>query len=178
MSTRAAHRYAKALLDFARDNHQEQAVQEDMESIIKTLKDSDELASVLQNPTLKSSKKHDILTAVFGNSVSKVSLRLFDLLAENNRMEILHQVADSYRKLYNRMKGIVEATVITAVPLRDDLKEKIMKKAGQIAGGKTIRLTNQTDPSLIGGYILRIGDIQINADIAGKLTELKRNLTK
>jgi F-type H+-transporting ATPase subunit delta len=176
MSTRAAYRYAKALLDLALEQKQEEAVNRDMALITQSLQESKDLKALLLNPTYQAVHKKNILDEIFGQKIHHLSIRLFSVLADNNRMELLPAVAEAYTNLYNEAKGIIKATVTTALPIQDDLKEKIIRKAGKIARGKEIILENKIDPSIIGGYILRIGDVQINADINGKLEELKREL--
>ena len=63
--------------------------------------------------------------------------------------------------------------VTTAIPLTDDLKSKVLAKAKELTG-KDVTIKNIVEASIIGGFILRIGDIQYNASIANKLNKLKR----
>ena len=86
---------------------------------------------------------------------------------------MLHQVANKYITLYDSIKGIEVAQVITAVPLSEELEESVLNKVKEITG-KQATLENTVDESILGGFILRIGDVQYDASIANKLQALKR----
>ena len=87
-------------------------------------------------------------------------------------------VAKSYVQLYNDEQGVKVATVITAVPLSSELEAKVMAKVKQLTGSEKVTLKNEIDPSIIGGFILRVGDIQYNASIANQFGNLKREFSK
>ena len=69
------------------------------------------------------------------------------------------------------------ATVLTAVPLTADLEAKILKQLKAITG-KEVTIENQVDPNLIGGFVLRVGDLEYNASLDSKLANLKRELIR
>ena len=81
-----------------------------------------------------------------------------------------------YNQLYDQSKGIELATVTTAVPLTDALKQKVLAKAKELTG-KDIEVESIVDDTIIGGFILRIGDIQYNESISNQLSKLKREFT-
>src|SRR5690606_8619114 len=109
---------------------------------------------------------------VFKNS-GKLIGNLIDTLISNNRIDILSDVAQKYNQLFDASKGIELATVTTAVPLTDDLRSKVFAKAKELTG-KDVEVANVVDESIIGGFILRIGDIQYNASITNQLNKLKK----
>ncbi len=178
MSTRAAQRYAKALLDLAKEKKSEEAIFQDMLMLHDTFKESEDLRSLVASPAYHPEKKKEILLSIFGKQIQDLTSKLFSLLTHNNRIELLYEVTKSFIRLYNKDKGIVQATVTTSIPLNDKMKKDILEKARKISGAKEVSLHNKIDPSIIGGYILRVGDVQIDAGIAGKLELLKRELTK
>jgi F-type H+-transporting ATPase subunit delta len=77
--------------------------------------------------------------------------------------------------LFDKHQGIVAATVTTAVPLTDALEKEVLDKAATLTPLK-VELKNNVDPSIKGGFILRVGDLQYNASIADRLEALKREL--
>ena len=172
---RAAIRYAKAVLSLASDQNSAEAVNNDMKLIASTIADSKDLKETLQSPVIPSSVKKSVLLEVFKNS-NKAILSLIDTLISNNRIGILSEVALKYNQLYDQSKGIELATVTTATALTDDLKSKVLAKAKELTG-KEIEVENIIDESIIGGFILRIGDKQYNASIANQLSKLKREFT-
>ena len=172
---RAAIRYAKAVLSLASDLKSADGVNGDMKLIAGTIAESKELSDVLKSPVVSSPIKKSILLEVFKNS-NKATLNLIDTLIANNRIDILGEVAQKYNQLFDESKGIEQATVTTAVALSDDLRKKVLAKAKELTG-KDIEVENIIDESIIGGFILRIGDIQYNASISNQLSKLKREFT-
>ncbi len=172
--TRAAQRYAKAILDLAKDQNVAEVVNSDMESISKTIIGSNDLHDVLTSPVLKSNLKKNVLKEIF-KDVNQVTLGAFDVLLENKRINILKEVAQKYNSLYNEMNHVQIAKVTTAVALNPELEAKILSKITELTGnGATIK--NIVDPNIIGGFILRIGDLQYNASVANNLSNLEREL--
>ncbi len=172
---RAAIRYAKAVLSLASDQKSADAVNADMKLIADTISGSEDLNEALQSPVISSSVKKAVLLEVFKNT-DKTTLSLIDTLVSNNRIDILRQVALKYSQLFDASKGIELATVTTAVALTADLKTKVLAKAKELSG-KDVEIENIIDESILGGFILRIGDVQYNASIANQLNKLKREFT-
>ncbi|TGV03815.1 ATP synthase F1 subunit delta [Flavivirga rizhaonensis] len=172
---RAAIRYAKAVLSLASDQKAAEAVNNDMKLIADTIAESKDLSETLQSPVISSSVKKAVLLEVFKKS-DKTTLSLIDTLVNNNRIDILGHVALKYNQLFDQSKGIELATVTTAVALTADLEKKVLAKAKELTG-KNVEVKNIIDESILGGFILRIGDIQYNASIANQLNKLKREFT-
>ncbi|NNE32392.1 MAG: ATP synthase F1 subunit delta [Winogradskyella sp.] len=173
--SRAAIRYAKAVLSLATDQKSAEAVNSDMKLITSTIGQSEDLSQMLQSPVVRSSDKKAVLTSVFKNA-NVATTNLIDTLISNKRLALLNDVAASYTQLYDQMRGTQVATVTTAVPLTDDLKSKVLAKVKELTG-KEAEVENIIDESILGGFILRVGDIQYNASIANKLDKLKREFT-
>ncbi|MFO7720238.1 MAG: ATP synthase F1 subunit delta [Gillisia sp.] len=170
--TRVSLRYAKAILDLAKDQSAADVVNGDMQTIFKTITASEDLQDALSSPVIKGGIKKNVLKEIFSDAHT-ITLGAFDILIENNRIAILKVVAQKYTLLYNEMNQVQAATVTTAIPLDAALEEKILLKVKELTGsGATIE--NIVDPSIIGGFILRIGDLQYNASVAKSLSNLKR----
>jgi F-type H+-transporting ATPase subunit delta len=173
--TRAAIRYAKAILDIANDKGVAEAVNIDMNSIKSTISSNLELSTFIQNPTTKVEVKESALLEVFAG-VNGVTKSLFHLLFENKRFEILGAIAWEYNQLFDEMNGVEVAKVTTAVPMDAALEAKVLAKVSTLSN-KKITIENIVDASIIGGFVLRIGDQQYNASIANRLQVLKRELS-
>jgi len=173
--TRAAIRYAKAVLELAKDQNIVETINNDMMLIANTVVKSKDLSDMLKSPVLRSEIKKSALLEVFKNS-NAITFSLIDTLISNKRIHILSEVASAYNKLYDQFRGSEVAIVTTAIPLTDDLKSKVLAKAKELTG-KKVELKNIIDENIIGGFILRIGDIQYNASIANQLNKLKREFT-
>jgi F-type H+-transporting ATPase subunit delta len=173
--TRAAIRYAKAILDLALTNGVAQEVYNDMASIASTVNDNEELSTFIQNPTIGVGVKEAALTEVFADA-NGLTKGLFHLLFENKRFEILADIASQYKIQFDEMNGFEVAKVTTAIPMDSDLEAKVSEKIREFSN-KKITIENIVDPSIIGGFILRIGDKQYNASIANRLQVLKREFS-
>jgi F-type H+-transporting ATPase subunit delta len=173
--SRAAIRYAKAMLDFATDAHKAEIVNVDMVLISETISTNQELKGFLSNPTIKQEVKQNALLEVFA-SIQPESKKLFQLLLDNKRFEILQKIASQYNNLYDQSQGLEKATVTTAFPITAELEQQVIAKIATFSS-KKITIINKVDPAIIGGFILRIGDMQYNASVANKLQELKREFS-
>lgn len=173
--SRAAIRYAKALLSLANTNNVAEVVNADMTHIAETISNNKELSEMLHNPILPSAKKNEVLRAVF-TTVNALTNNLFDTLAQNKRTHLLHAIGNAFTQLYNESKGNQIAQVTTATAITPQLEAKILDKVTQLTG-KQATLVNTIDESILGGFILRVGDMQYNASIANKLKQLKREFT-
>jgi len=169
---RAALRYAKAVLSLALDQKAAEAVNNDMKLIANTIVESKDLSIMLQNPVVRSSVKKKVLNSVFKNTNS-VTGNLINTLITNKRIALLEEVASKYIQLFDTLKGTQIAKVTTAIPLTEALKSKVLAKVKELTG-KEVEVVNIIDENILGGFILRVGDIQYNASIANKLDKLKR----
>jgi len=173
IGSRAAIRYAKAILSLSLDLKKADTINIDMQLIASTIEESNELQLVLNSPVIKSEAKKSALIAIFDKKIDKTSLDLINLLVENKRLPLLPEVAKQYTLLYEQHKGSQVAEVITAIPLTGNLEEKVLAKVEEITG-KKVTIENSVDPSIIGGFILRVGDKQFDASILGKMNNLRR----
>lgn len=173
--SRAAIRYAKAILETAVAAGKANEVNDDMKSIIAAVNSSADLNAFLASPIITSDLKMNALTEVF-KSVEAETKSLFRLLQENKRFEMLLDIAIQFNAQYDEMKGVEVAKVTTAFALDAALEAKVLAKVATISD-KKITIENIVDPSIIGGFILRIGDKQYNASVANRLQELKREFS-
>ena len=170
---RAALRYAKAILDLAKDSKDESAVNIDMQLIASTISENQELAVALKSPIIKSGDKMNVLKAVFSSKVNNITLGLFNLLQENKRIPMLGSIAKQYTLIYNHYKNIQVAKVTTAVPITEEIEQKVLAKIFALTGEKA-NLENEVNPAILGGFILRVGDVQYDASISNHLNELRK----
>lgn len=172
---RAAIRYAKAILDVATSKGVSQEVNNDMSLIAQTIQDNKELSTFIENPTIKVEVKNNALLEVF-KGANPVSKSLFQLLLTNKRFEILQNIASQYNKLFDEANNVEVATVTTAIAITPELESQVLAKVATLST-KKVSIKNIVDPTIIGGFILRIGDKQYNASVANRLQVLKRELS-
>jgi F-type H+-transporting ATPase subunit delta len=99
------------------------------------------------------------------------------VLSDNNRIALFEVISFKFIELYKEHMGIQSALVTTAVPLTDEMKSHVLEVISKLTNKETI-LTNKTDSSLIGGFVLRLGDIEYNASFKNKLKTIKQEFTK
>lgn len=170
---RPALRYAKAILNLAKDTGVETEVNNDMQLIASTISENSDLETMLKSPVIKAVDKKNVLNALFSDKVNNVSLGLFNLLQENKRMIMLEPIAKQYTIIYDYLKSMQIAKVTTAVPLTKDLEEKVLAKIVELTGNKA-SIENIVDPAVLGGFILRVGDVQYDASISNHFNELRK----
>ncbi|WDF56245.1 ATP synthase F1 subunit delta [Mucilaginibacter sp. KACC 22063] len=170
-------RYAKSLIDLAQEQNSLEEVRADMGFFVQTLKANTELQAVLRNPIIQHDKKVKILEGIFGDKVTKATLSFFKIMVNKSRAEILYATAQEFINQYDTIKHIVRASVISAAPLSEANRNEIIAEVKRVAGGDVI-LSEKVDPALIGGFILNIGDRQIDASVNGSLLRLKKDFSQ
>ena len=173
--SRAAIRYAKAIIEIATESNNTAAVNNDMKTIVSAIKENEELNDFLSNPIVSGQIKMNALNEIFPSLQSETK-GLFQLLLANKRFEILSAITVQFNKLFDLASGVEQAVVTTAVPLTAELEVLVKNKLKEFSSN-TISITNVVDASIIGGFVLRIGDKQYNASVANKSQQLKREFT-
>ena len=172
--TRAALRYAKAMLSYAQESKAAEAVANDMYSLISLLQDNNEVQTMLENPILPVAEKEAVLKELFSQA-SPETFKLFSLLAAKNRLATLAVTGEQYVRLYAHTQGEVTAIVTTAIGLTPSLKQAVLEKAKGLTK-ENVQLENKIDPGIIGGFILKIGDLQYDASVSHQLKSIKTTL--
>lgn len=174
--TKAASRYAKALLDLAIEGNQVDSVLNDMRYLSVVSNDSREFQLLIQSPVVNSEKKIAIFNEIFGQ-FQQLTRMFIELVTKKRREVLLSEIASSFEVQVNKYKGITPLTIISAVPLSEAVKNKIVAKVqGSVSG--TLEITEKIDPTLIGGFIVRMDDKQIDASVSSQLDNLKQRLTR
>ena len=175
-SSRAAIRYARALILESSEKDTLDQTHDDMLLLKETFDQNIDLKHMIESLVIKNSIKLSSLRLVFKN-LGQISLNLIDVLAENNRIDIIDLVAEKYIVQYKVIKGIQSATLTTAVPVNKKIEGEFLKKIAELTDKKTT-LIKKVDESLIGGFVLRIGDLQYNASYKNKLKNIKQEFNK
>ena len=108
-------RYAKAFLEYSINNKMEDRGLADLELLAETIKGNRELRTILSQPFIQKSKKESIIKKIFQDKISDNTLKFIDLMLEKNHPELLSEMIDTYRELYNDYKNIAVVTITTVV---------------------------------------------------------------
>lgn len=176
MSTTAvARRYGKSLLALSKEQNAVDAVEQDMRALSAVVKDNRELAAILASPVVRPEKKEAIVRSVF-EGAQPLTAAFLAQLARKGRAGMLAGMAEAYIALVREERGIVLAEVVTAIPLDDARRAEINALVGKVHEGG-VELSEKVDPTLIGGFKLRVGDRMIDATVFQSLRTMHRNLT-
>lgn len=167
-----AYRYAKSLIDLATEKNVVDEVNKDMVLFKDVCEANRQFLKVMGNPIIRHDKKLGILKNLFENRVNPVTFSIFNVLTKKNREKLIYSIAEEFHKLYNIQRSIQHATVTTVEPLTAAQKEAFIKIVAD-ATNKEVELEEKVDPKLVGGYVLKVGDTQIDTSVRKKLNELK-----
>lgn len=173
VNTKLARRYAKSLFDLAEEKRLADTVFADMELVRSVSAMSRDFRKLMQNPVVPTDKKLAVLKLIFAGKVNDITLSFFTILTRKRREEYMSEIAVSFISLYRAKKGITIAKLLTAVPAGEELKKQITEIVHRDTGRK-IELEDTVDESLIGGFILSVGDMQFDESVARKLRTLHR----
>ncbi len=168
-------RYTKALFQLSDEENVLDAVKSDIEGILASIRDSEDFTGFLESPLIKSSDKLRIMDKIFSNKVHALTLKFIHLLFTQKREAHLPDVCRNFIQQYKNKSGVQEAVIITAQALTEDNRKEIndfIINQFKI----NIELSEKVDQKIIGGFILRIEDQQINASIQSQLNKIKREL--
>lgn len=168
-------RYVKALYQLAESDGKQKAVKEDIDTLLKCIKELPEFSDFLNNPLLKVSKKAKLIDELFKGRVQNLSLNFLHLLVKNRREMHLHNMCIYFNSYYRKKIGVKNASITTAKSLSKSHKQEIfnfISKKFKV----NIDLKEEVNPAIIGGFVLRIEDQQINASLEAQLNKIKREL--
>jgi F-type H+-transporting ATPase subunit delta len=170
---KVASRYAKALFTLALEGGQLEEVHKDME-LIRGLNHA-EFSRMMVSPVINSEAKAKAFGAVFGGRISKLTQSFFNLVFRKGRSLSLVEIGTAFEDMYLDHKGVMVAEFTTAVPVSDGVKAEMRAKLEALPHlkGKRIILKDKVDPSIIGGYVLQLGDQSLDASIKKDLKVIK-----
>lgn len=175
MITKAARRYASALLQIAKEQESVESILGDIEFIKNTIDDSRELELFLKSPIIKFDDKANALDELFGEQVNEIVRQFIKLLARKNRVNLLYQITQAFIEQYNQYAGIIEIQVSVASKLSEE-QQQSLHKALEDKTGKKVNMEFSVDTSLKGGIAVRIDDTVIDGTIKHKLEQLEETL--
>jgi len=171
--SKAARRYAAALLQLAEETKQVDLILNDMVLIKNTVRGSKDLLLMLKSPVVSEQDKLVILEKIFTDKVQKLTINFIRIAIEKSREDIIDQVAQAYIEAYNEAKGIVDIEVFSAHELTDEHTQALRKSLENYLS-KTVQLSLKQKAVLRGGLAIKIGDTVIDGTVKHKLEELEQ----
>jgi F-type H+-transporting ATPase subunit delta len=170
-----AGQYADAVMQLAADAGSDKTVLENLRAVNQVVGATPDFGIVLRHPGVPPAEKKQLLISVFGGKVHELTLRLLELLADRRRLDLIPHIEREYERLWRERQNIVKGTLYFAERpdshLLNEVKAKLQAKLG-----KTLELDEKEDKSLIGGYLLRLGDQIIDGSLKGRLQAIEKQL--
>lgn len=170
--SKAARRYATALLELAKEQDAVEQTLEDVLFIKNTMKDSRDLVVFLKSPIIKPDKKVAALKAIFEGKVSEMTYKYISLIARKNRQNMLDQIVSAFVDKYNEYAGIIAAEVFTAKKLDEKQLAKVQQELEKFTN-KKVNITTTVQENLKGGMAVKIADTVIDGTVKHKLEQLE-----
>lgn len=171
---KVARRYAKALLDLAVEKNELEATYQDVLFVKNTLKAASDLRAVLHSPVITSEKKSAILDAIFKDKIGLLAAHFCALVVRHGREANLGEILERFVVQYREHENIVIAQITTASNLGEATLEQL-RGLVNVGAQQKVELRTEVKPELVGGFIVRVGDRQADASVAGKLRAIRRS---
>jgi F-type H+-transporting ATPase subunit delta len=167
--------YAKALFELAQEQSQIAPWFERLQ-LLANLQENEDVSSVLASPSIEQSEKADLLIALYTKlEQDQHCINLIKLLAENDRLNFFSSIFETYSELKFEFESSIEAEVITAVEVNKAYLKRIQTSLSKRLG-KTVSIKQTIDTEILGGAIIKAGDLVIDGSIKGKLSKLTNTL--
>jgi F-type H+-transporting ATPase subunit delta len=176
--SRVASRYVKSLLGLAVEQGAVDAVHADMQMISKAGQTNRDFVLMLKSPIVRHEKKKEVLNKLFSGRVHPLTMAIIDILTKKNREPLLPAIAAEFHNAYNDYKGIGKASIVSAFELDASLKSQLEAIVKKLSNKTQVEMDQKVDKELIGGFILNVGDRQIDASIKSKLKSLKNKFSE
>jgi F-type H+-transporting ATPase subunit delta len=168
--------YAEALMAVAKQQNLVETFGNDIQSILTTLTESEDLRKLLSSPLIPESVKKDLLNSLFADRVNPFVANFLGLLVERRRILFLEAICLKFQALLRLMNQVALAEISTAVVLTADQQETLKQKVKELTGFQSVELAIKINPDLIGGVIIKVGSQVIDASIRGQLRRLTAGL--
>ncbi len=167
-----ASKYAQALFDLAIEKDQLEEINSDFKTVVAILDSEEKFLELMLTPSLNTKEKKGILTRSLDSLSNQYIKNYLMILLDKNRFEDIFDIYEKFRRLSNDYKNLLEARVLTAIPLDETLRVALEEKMAK-RFNKTVVLENKIDKSILGGVVIYIGDQIIDGSIKKQLNQMK-----
>ena len=168
--------YARALFEAAKDVGTLDATGANLSMFAEAMKESPELTEAMHNPMIDSRTKKAIVRELTAGA-DRIFINGLDVLIDKLHADLITDLNDRFQELVKQEKGLMEVEVMTAVELEDETREKIRERIEQ-ATHKKVEMKETVRKDIIGGLVLRFGDVIVDGSLKAKLEQLRNRLTQ
>jgi len=166
--------YARALFEAAGQVGRVDAVARDLGSFAEAVDASPELAAFLSNPQVDSAAKSDVLDQL-SEGADELVRNVLRLTADKGRAGEIPTIRDEFQQFVDRSRGRIAVELTTAYELSDDEAAAIVRQIEE-ASGRTVEAVRHVDADLVGGLILQVGTLRVDASVRGRIRRLREGL--
>ena len=171
-----AERYAKAIFGLAKEEADCKETGEELQTFLKIFEEVEELKRLLLNPTCSFENKRQTLEALEQfKDLSSLARNFILFLIKKSRLSVFPEICEFYESLLDKEQGRLRAEVSLAVETDDVVIQQIRSKLEEITG-KEIVLSVNIDHSLIGGVVVRSGDLIFDGSLKAQLEKIEDRL--
>ncbi|MBE0430025.1 MAG: ATP synthase F1 subunit delta [Thermoleophilia bacterium] len=166
--------YARALFESARDAGTLEATGRDLAAFTSAMRESRELTAVLFNPQVDSATKKRIVSSLT-EGADRIFQNGIKLMIDKRHPTLIMDLHGQYQDLLKKEKHLVEVEITTAVPLPEETLAKVRSRIEQTSG-KQVEIREKVDEGIIGGLVLRFGDLIVDGSLKAKLHQLRASM--
>jgi F-type H+-transporting ATPase subunit delta len=168
--------YARALFEAANENDVLDRVHDELGEIVAALEENDELQTFFFSPYFSSDEKKEGVGKVLSDADER-TVNFLELLAERHRMPLLFRIQRDFDELWAKEKRLLPVAVTSAVELDDKLVKEIGKRIEEQTG-QEVELTSKVDPYVLGGLVVRVGNMVLDASVRNRLEQLRKQVAR
>lgn len=169
------YRYARALLIVAKDKDKIEVFQKNIKRLEKIFETNPQLTAAIKSPNVERGTKKRIVKRLFSKELDRDLLNFIMLVIDKGRQDRLGGITKVFNRLADRQRGILTAVVVTARELEQDQREELKTRLSQ-AYGVTVKLEERIDKNILGGIVVKFGDILLDGSLRQRLEAVKDTL--
>ena len=169
-------RYAKALYKYSFEKGNTEKVYNEMKTIVSSFEHNSELQKTLSNPYLSKEDKKELLLSAAGNEREDDYVGFVKLILDSKREEYALQMALAYIDIYRKANNIAKVQIITAAELGKEEMDRLGELVQRSCKGTTLEFTYKVDPKIIGGFVVDVDSVRMDASISNEIEQLRLNL--
>ncbi len=162
--------YARAAFEYARD-HDSLAQWSEQLAVAAAVTGHDAVADALGNPSLTGERRAELVASICGDQIGQEGRNFLAILAENDRLELLPQISSQFDQFKANLEKSVDVEVVSAFDLADNTRDRLAEVLSN-KFQRSVNVSTTTDSDLIGGVLIRAGDLVIDGSVRGRLNKL------
>ncbi|MFO7264654.1 MAG: ATP synthase F1 subunit delta [Bacillota bacterium] len=177
INRKVAKRYAKALGELAAARQALDIVQRDLERVVSAIRSDATVSALVASRNVSRAAKEELLLKLAGDDAADLTKHFLRLVVQKRREDHLPAMFEAFVAYADRVRGVVEVEVTTAVPLGDEEAKRLAESLVAFTGNQ-VRLVPVVEPKILGGVVARVGDVVVDGSVATRLKRLKETLQR